>query len=100
MWRVLGVIERMGHTLGEAAATLEVLVETVDVEMTWLGQTLASDAQALREVVAQVDITDGQRDALIATVERIELTAQRVGLFAHRPSDAEKQLDHLLAADQ
>lgn len=97
MWRVIGVIERMGQQLGVASVMLDTLVETINTEMSRVESTLDAEAAHLKATVAQLDLSTEAREDLTACVTRIEDAARHVARFAHRPDDAVAQIDALLA---
>lgn len=87
----------MGRTLTDASALLDVVLATMDEELARLQRRLDEDADALREVVRAADVSDGTREALLEVTARIEETAAQVAQHAHRPPDAERVIDALLA---
>lgn len=84
MWRVLGIVDRMGHTLTDAATTLAMVLEAMDAEMAALQIHLDNDAAQLRHVVETAHISESERAELMTATDRIEATALRVASFAHR----------------
>ncbi len=83
MWRVLSVVEDMSASLINAAQYLGEALEAIDHEMTTLQERLHADAQHLRDGIASADLSDTDRDSLLTTLARIELTAESVATFAH-----------------
>lgn len=99
MWRVIGVVERMGQTLGLASEMLDAVVQTIDTEMARIQVTLDAEAAHLQRVITDLDLGDGARDELVTCVRRIEAAARHIATFAHRPADADEQIDRLLRDD-
>lgn len=89
MWRVLAIVDRMGHTLNDAAAMLAKVLVAMDEEMAALQIHLDNDAAVLRRAVEASSLTDTERGDLLSATDRIEATARRVASFARRHQDVD-----------
>lgn len=88
MWRVLGVVEQMARSLNDATRYLEEALGAIDGEMTALQARLHADAAALRSGITDADLNPADQSMLLATLDRIENTADSVASFAHRQRDS------------
>lgn len=86
MWRVLNVVKQMSASLNQAAHYLEEALSSIDDEMTRLQRRLHADAHSLRTGIAGAELNDKDRSVLLATLDRMEQTAESVASFAH-PQD-------------
>ena len=88
MWRVLSVVEQMGRSLTDATSYLAQALTAIDDEMTTLQARLHADAQDLRNGISSADLSEHDRAKLLATLDRVEITADSVATFAHRERDS------------
>lgn len=83
MWRVLSVVEQMSTSLNDASRYLADALGAIDDEMTSLQARLHADAHELRASIARAELNDEDRAVLLATLGRVESTADAVAEFAH-----------------
>jgi uncharacterized membrane protein len=83
MWRVLSVVEQMSTSLNDASRYLADALGAIDAEMSSLQTRLHADAHNLRTSIAGADLSDEDRAVLLATLSRVENTADAVAAFAH-----------------
>jgi hypothetical protein len=84
MYRVLSVVEEMSATLAEAAQNLGKALRAIDAEMSNLEKRLSADAAKLEEALLRAELSEADRETLMAALARVEGTAAAVANFTHK----------------